>query len=362
MNSTLQTDSTNAFGVPMSLASHIVLPLGLWVVVLLQANITVLWSESRMFRKISSTLKLKSAKRLRQEIVEQIGRPCSNDEIFATLYLNICKGRNRFVKRMFPNVLLFSMWVLDVATLSDAFMVLYTSDAFTAFRLMISVGALSVLGAFRLSIYEGAFLTLGWVAYIFSFSFLSLREKGSTFVIAVNVFRSTLMGVASVFLLAKIAFQGKGEDKHLSSILNSISSGKLSKNRRQSKRLQVMRAWIKRLDSEKNVEEIQTSSFSKYWHPKELCYELIVTVLLLCTNGMSWNLTSHEPLFWLVVVLESSDYLLFVLLFINDSQVEPELFLQLLRISDSGPESCNPSILEDSDSRIMPFENELEVV
>lgn len=326
-------------------------PIYLWVTILLQTRSVMIWSEARILRKLRSKLHCTPAAIVREEVSAELrasGVPVTPENIFGRLYVSMAKGRQSTINRLLPSINVLSLLLLDLLSFSNITTGVWTSDAHLAFRLMLASGSLAVLGARSLSVCEmmGAVLCCGlYVASLVTVGSLnkpvSLREP-------LLIARGVLLGIDLFFLMAAAYHLSTGKDEHISSIARRIDTGNFPDRATdsQSERFKKMLLWVKNVrmkDTVCNIWRYQGSSHGKlphklssrwwYWRPRTFeTFELFLTIFVLSTNGLSFNNVkdSAYPIF---ITLEIAEVVNIFMLLVNDTQVEPQLFLEILDVA-----------------------------
>lgn len=307
-----------------------VVQLMLALIVFIQAKMQVLWSDSRMLRKLRTELRDKGADSIRAQILQTARRPCSPDEIVSKLYMRLSKGRHRRIGRLYSHVYIIFTWIFDVVSfLPSSGVALLTSDAVSAFRLSIAAGSLTVLGARPLTVLEAIILLSALAIYIFSIAFVPSLPDSRGVSLTILVLRSALVlsGVVRAFYLAFRQRQGDGT--HLSDICLAIAKRTYGPLKPQHARMKHMRASLWREGDTRGTHG------GRYWPLQGLWFDVCICALLLISNigTLGDDLRGQLPA---ILITEAADFISILLLFLNDTQVEPTLFTELLKIADGG--------------------------
>lgn len=292
--------------------------------VALQSKVHVLWSESRMLRKL---LKANSS-----NLISDITSIDTNVR-FAQIFDKISKGRHRHVNRIYPHLYVLFTILVDVASYLGNYLslpILQMSDAFNSIRLLIYLGSFTVLGARPLSCPEVLLLTF---IILVQACFIVLGGIGIIQIpnglrVTCTTLRVITLVIITITTVVKIARAHRSADSEISQVVNIILENKGRGEPRQTRRLDFMRQL-----AESDEYESKNRTIMSYWRPD--IYELIdiLSVLLFAfTNGLVWRELSYGAL-PVLVVMESLEVVSSFLFFINQTQVEPTLFIELLRIA-----------------------------
>ena len=128
----------------------------------------------------------------------------------------------------------------------------------------------------------------------------------------------------------------KSRSLHISSIANTIRENDGMLSAQQQKHFDNMRLLLQEDDVRKRQgKPLRGERGGEYWQVTSSrgLIELFVVLTLVVTNGIIWStpLTIEVPQLVAVEVFELFSTILF---FINDHQVEPRLFLELLRLTE----------------------------
>lgn len=318
---------------------------------LLQVRIHMLWSESRVFRKIVRKLKTSGRTQMREDAKKSFrDKECDNDQLLARIYTMNSKGRHLAANRVYSHLLLWTMWTLDIFESTghlDSFAFI-DSDALTVLRLMVAIGALHVIGAIRakrnfilcciLIISVPYALSLVYCQQIDFF--LVAEEDKSISLVLYNILNFARLSVAFLGVILSIYpcvndFLGRGT--HISNISYTIEnkSNLGNENLSQAKRLKEIRKHVEAIrhinPDSKNVLLIADSKFVSY--SLSVYVEIIVTFILLSTNGV---LTADlmQDRFPRLFLVEMVEFFGLSLQFVNDIVVEPTLLATLVDVAD----------------------------
>ena len=291
---------------------------------ILQSKAAMLWSESRILRKIND--------RTHSTLTDGITTTDTNIR-FATIFKNLSKGRHRRFSRMFSHFFLFFGVGLDLMFSLEHFRnvsVIPTSEALTTVRALIYFGSFTVLGVRPLSRLETLGLCLVVLVQASSLSLFGLGKiqipnTGRTVIHVLRVLvLLTFLFIES--MRSWSTFHSTGND--VSQIVNVILKNNLRDGSKQAKRLERMHAIAK---SEENMGNSWNEK--PYTRPKlSQFFEWGSIMLFALMNGPAFGEEDFHTL-PNIVIIESLEIVSNFLLFINDTQVEPELFVRLLRIA-----------------------------
>lgn len=201
------------------------------------------------------------------------------------------------------------------------------SEALTAFRVLIIFGSFTVWGAFPFNTRESIVLLFFSLLYsgsllVFGCGWVEIPNKAQ---LALALVRFVLLGFSFLNLVYEGIRAWRSSDESISSVANillAVSKGgnqKLSDGQR--KRLSEMRS--------------TTGPPGRYWamDKKQLFYALS-TLYFCLTNGMVWGKDTRHNL-PINVIVEPLELISNVLFMVQDTQVEPLLFKELVQANAS---------------------------
>lgn len=315
------------------------------VTVTLQLRHNLIWSDARILRKINYILKSQTsrsiAKQIRDGLDEEIDGPrtsVSSTLIFARLYERLSKGRHRFVGRLFSNLAKLSLWGLQVVeTFEEPYLQMLNSDVLISFYLLLGVGSITVLGAFRPNKVEGILIIcsilLATTVSIVLRATVHDTSPESNYDIAVTAFAylryvCVLLGVlvAAYDLFVSITKR----EAHISNIVSCIlHQDRMTKS--HVERLEAMRAAVESGRSE----YYETKSNWKWRGNRNFKFWFDVVLFLgTSVEGALYSVLLSTELLPAFFALETSSYMFFLLLLINDNYIENELLFKLVKISE----------------------------
>lgn len=298
--------------------------------VALQSKVQILWSESRMLRKlhkINPTF-----------LISNITGVDTNTR-FAQIFEKLAKGRNRRINCIYPHLYVLFTILVDVVFFLDLSLpVLHISEAFNSFRLLIYIGSFTVLGARPLSCPE--LLSLTFIILVQA-SFIVLFGLGIAHIpkgvrVTLDVIRIIDLVVITITSIIKISRAYHSTDDDISQVVNTILKKSVRGDSRQGRRLNFMRQLV---EPDEYEHENRSGKIMSYWRPDTFALIDIASVLLYAfTNGLVVGELAHGaiPVF---VVMESLEVVSSFLFFINETQVEPTLFVKLLGIAKHGDDT-----------------------
>lgn len=326
----------------------------------LQIKSQMLWSESRMLRKVRSYHPQELRNYALPILMSNPQNPHQN-EIFTELYVKLSKGRHRPYGRLYPMCYYYFTYIVDMLGFSSSkFETLATSDSLIAFRLLIYLGSLTVLGAKRLSAKE-TILLISMVTMIAS----SILLSGIGVIIVPESAVSKITAVWWVLFSISIAsdsvyfvFVIKGYSTTISDIAYAIWNEKQKRLKiggladtevssylhpKQKKRLDMM---SNRALESLELQKIEAPKASRSCFPtiammKDFDYWILIRNIILFSGesllgSWLWGRQSSTAL-PAIVFLECLQYVGGFMLFINDTKVEPELFKELMKIAELPP-------------------------
>lgn len=329
------------------------LPSLLALSVLLQMKMDMMWSESRIFRKLVKQIKRKGKKNIRQEVINSFPQSeCHNDESFGRLYTMMSKGRHRTISRVYSYLLLWTFWILDILISFGAVneFAIFDSEALTVLRLMLSMGALQVVGAIRVGrkrilgviiicsipyvlsyfIFQNVIMFAGDYSWVGPFPETIFR--------ICNYIRCAIVVIGFLLSLYPCWKDYLGKDSHVSNLANCIEEGLHESRDRQSqmKRLQFVRKRIQHIYEENPdcTSDLMIAD-SYFIAPSFRAYvDVFVSFTLFLTNAFLLGNLSKGRLSKIVIV-EFFEFIGICLLLVNDTVVEPALLATLIDIADN---------------------------
>lgn len=318
-------------GVPLArtVSSETELQVTAWVTILsvavagaLQVKAPMLWSTSRILRKIQSTS--------RPESLLQAVSATSLQEAFSQLYVSLSKGRHRRFSRIYGQLYFLFIVFIDV---SDTFLnvnVIY-SEALLALRVLIYFGAFAVLGARAFTFVESMViygLALGHAGLLLAFGFgwITIAPRTAWTLNTVRVVCIGGLTVLSVIFELCVALKCSGND--IAQIANAIRTKKIVEGTRQAERFNSLQQMC---ISEPDSTRGKTGGF--YWTLSwSDSIDIVLVLILTATNGPAWG-KYDSGMVPTTVIIESLEFLSNVLFFFNKTQVEPTLFFELMKLS-----------------------------
>lgn len=287
-----------------------------------QVKAPTLWSESRTLRKLQAQSMFKL-----QGMV--VGAENGVDAVFVELYSSLSKGRHRSLGRTFGSFyFLFTavLDMLDIFTSADILM----SEAIMALRGLIYAGSFAVLGARKLTYAEvggvvGLAILYGTYVFLAGFGLLVVpRSVGNVLFIA----RIALVGLWSIGVIFQFVVDLQAKGTNLSQIVSSMREGRLRPGSQQALRYDRM----KQLANTENSAKWGTAEGAYWWPSRKNCLEMCALTLLFSLNGVAFGGVRADHTLALAAI-ESFEIVCTLLLVLNDTQVEPTLFIRLLNIS-----------------------------
>lgn len=304
-------------------------PAVVWVRILLlvfagalQFKAPMLWSESRILRKLEC--------RTPNIILDPI---ISTDlhGAFSEIYISFSKGRHRIFSRVYYD--LYLLFVVSIDALSGLLGVDFsTSEALLALRIMIYFGSFAVLGARALTGLEMLFIT-GLAALnaasILAFGFEWLTISGKVLNI-LNVIRLVTLLIEVIVSFLDITLGLCSADTNIAQVANSIWTGKFSRWSRQQRRVNEMHR-IVQSDSANR----KGTTNGTYWRLGfRNALDLLILFFFTASNGPTWGALYPRDIIPTVVVIETLEFVSNALFLINETQVEPTLFVKILDLAE----------------------------
>lgn len=325
-----------------------------WIVVivillcaLLQLNVRSVWAESRMLRKLRQKLRSDGGR----SFVSAVARP--NDapnDTFARLFEELSQGRHRLSGRLYPNMLPLLIWAIDLVVQWPPYpqfeMEVLSSGALTTFRFLMTTSSLIVLGARAFTIIETfvlIFLLSGYISSIVSVHYY-VRISHAT-ALAFGRLHIAVIGVAILAGVQQLYQAGRGDGCNVSDIAFKITQGTLDENRRQMRHMAAMREQVKMSNLEGEIPRGTTGG--SYWKLDAWSSLTIGISAFIFAENIVYSSVIGSELLPLFAILETCELMALVLFLFNDSQVQPVLFLELLKLAQV---SCTPSCGTDSPS------------
>eukprot|EP00177_Eucheuma_denticulatum_P001743 GFKZ01003132.1.p1 GENE.GFKZ01003132.1~~GFKZ01003132.1.p1 ORF type:complete len:352 (-),score=30.15 GFKZ01003132.1:610-1665(-) len=296
------------------------------VLILTAAGVQVkgpmLWSESRTLRKLQTQSKSKL-----RGILSGVENDV--DGAFVELYSSLSKGRHRSTGRTFRSFYFLFTTALDVvASLSSED--ISTSEAWIALRGVIYSGSFTVLGARKLTFVETggvAGLAILYGSYIFltGTGLLAVSPKVQS---ALSIARLTILGGWTIGVIFQFVIDLRGRGDDLPQIVWSMQKGISQLSSKQALRYERMK---KRVNDKEFA--FRGTVRGSYWKLRKADYlEMVALTLLLSLNGISWGRAPASQVA-AIALIESFEVVSILLLLMNDTQVEPALFMRLLNTS-----------------------------
>lgn len=200
---------------------------------------------------------------------------------------------------------------------------LLSFDVLSAFRITLTLGSFTVLGAFFPTLLESIFLILVLSAYITTmFLVHTYKSYFASFNIAVIytrfVFTCINFMTCFCFLFRFIKYS------HVSEIASSILDKSIHEKAKTKlkKRLEMMKL--------KSLEKQDIDPKRLRW-PIGWKWTNVIFIITMMVDGALWSFFIPDRLFPVYLVTELCDIIFTILLLINDTQVEPTLIIELLR-------------------------------
>ncbi|PXF42914.1 hypothetical protein BWQ96_07361 [Gracilariopsis chorda] len=276
------------------------------------------WAESRMLRKLKSPNRgeVEWIASVKQSMPQQERR--SFEKVFAHSVVSLSKGRHTPYGRLYHTAYRLFMLSIDMVIVVLGVDVL-TSEAVIALRLLIYSGSLSVLGAQRFT--TGTYFWLFWPPALFASLVIAdgfvPKWKPSWSYLVPTVLIAISISVDLLFGARATAFALKQHDVDMFSITNRILNGEnLTKN--QQDHINCILENPKCLKTKNN----------KYWR---FSYETVfgyIMLILVAFSILLYDISpTQRPFFFVIDTFEILADTLFIL---NDAQVAPTLFEELV--------------------------------
>lgn len=320
------------------LSQSIVLSYILLVAAALQIRPGILWSQSRMLRKLRAFQEQKKDIDITRDAFGTHPVPHTIHHIFSRLYISLSKGRHRRLQRVFSFLFYLFLFSIDILDTIPTTQLPYetSSDVIDAFRLTVYWGSTTVLGARPFSFMEAIAAALICILYAISIILFAGRPRvlNGTPRIVVFVIRVTLASFV-VLIDAWDLFQCfRSESNGIASMANAIRKKPHKLNFHQEDRFNQMRnIMYEETRCTTNSSHCREKTLVKYWRVN-LFRDVIVPIMFLATNGLMWGAidTEYVPQ---IVVVETFETFAWIMFVVNESQVEPRLLIELLRVSQS---------------------------
>lgn len=342
------------------------------IVAVMQFKSNLLWSHSRIFRKITKLQELKNASLIRSQIKEEynIGDgEDQNDRIFSCLYISMAKGKNRLSGRVFSTLFVFFYLVLNVLQripfAANEIEFIASSEVYLTLEMSLAVASVTVLGAFRttkcikvLVLLAMALVSYGFAMY-FSFTRTLVRYNYTTESIynttSTVFFGYDVVGVILGFVLSKFYL-----DTDVSSLAQAINKKYMTVNPLLSRRLEEMKR-IAALSptsntglssSSTNVTATNPSPTSSHWTPEKVnrfvrfenfylyyfrCFDFANVIFIIGINLTYASWIQSQALLPSFIAVEVAAFFTLTMLFIDEYIVEPRVLIELLKIAHSSP-------------------------
>lgn len=276
----------------------------------LLTKVNMIWAESRMLRKLDNPT--------RQTVSEDLKEKCNDERRFAELVLRMCKGRNHWYNRMMQGF--FESFIIFSSFWGSLLGNIYSSDAYLSLVLPVLAGSLGVI--------VSGVLKWWWIASIFFVSFL---YGTLLYVSIIGVFTvpSSLCGVSviietAVSIISLFYFffvmieQYKGQSSDIFSTADKIMKNE-TLNYRQAERFRKMKHELPK---------------SRAW---KIRYSLLFMDILFMVQSCAVIISSNEGSEFFdvpkLIGLEVFQMISMLLMFLNETAVEPSLYLRVLSLS-----------------------------
>lgn len=304
----------------------------------MQLNAHVVWSESRMLRKLRFLKRLKGATLLRASASEgTMGEPRENDEVFALLYAQLSKGQHRLSGRLYQEALPLLFGLIDLLlssgnNLTDQIM---RSDALVALRLLVCAGSVVVLGARPLSILESLLLFVCFSVYLAAMACISGRHEDSLFMNAGGLARLALLAAFAPFTVLNVWQAARSTQRKLSNVANRILDGTLSDSPALLAYFNDMKQVAKRHRATDDSTKMRGMSGAGYWSLGWRASVRGVFSFAISISSVFLSSSIDKPILPVFVLLEAFELFSLFLFILNETQVEPVLLIELLNISEA---------------------------
>lgn len=301
---------------------------GDWVRVLLlvtaaalQFKAPMLWSESRILRKLRS--------RTSSDIVDSI-KSRDLQSAFAEIYIQFSKGRHRKFSRFYYD--LYFIFVLATDVVSWTFEADYSiSDAILALRFMIYFGAFTVLGA----------RSLGFLEWLTILCFVSVKIGLTVATVygqirLTRVARPVLQSVVVSFLLMEFVLSllqfvaGASNFRvEIADIAASIREAKFGTRKSQQQRFEKIQGFT-------NCENFDKKGTKEgaYWRLEWLDVgDLGAFLFSSMVVGLLYTSEYPRKSIPTMIAIETLEFVSTVLYFVNRTQVEPTLFVKIMSLA-----------------------------
>lgn len=282
----------------------------------------VLWSESRMLRK------------LRARSAEQVAVITSaSDEMqnFSQIYAHFAKGRHRRISRVYQSLFYLFLFSFDTLVQQDQ---LDPSDGgIMALRSVLYSGLFSVWGARPFSLRESLLLVSCVIFHLCVTSVFLAGVVGDGIAVARFAYTVRVLRLAVFLLFAgvdlfKLCVSFRGDGTHVSEISYAIQKARLRSESRQDCRLRWMVSMCENAENSR-----RGTKAGPYWGLNaSSILQICALSFEFLTNGIAWGpspVSAIPP----VLLLEAFELVATVLILVNDTQVEPTLFAHMLKIA-----------------------------
>lgn len=252
---------------------------------------------------------------------------------FASIYIMFAKGRHRLSSRIYGPCFFVFVLSLDLLGIGDGVKMI-GSDALLALRVLLYFGLFSVWGARPFSTMECILFALlllvhGVIITIFSIGIFPNDGGWLGVLRVVEYIRRGIIITAMLLIFYTFVLNYRGRGTHISDIASAILKGRLRAGSRQYRRYIMMRE----LSKSQDIAHRGTVK-GAYWKLSRWDrLEMSVVLFFFITNGMVWGKVDGGYVPALIIV-ETLELVSMVLFYVNKTQVEPMLFIQLLRISE----------------------------
>lgn len=287
----------------------------------LQVKAPMLWSEARILRMVQS--------RSRPDSLLQSVSATSLQDVFSELYVSLSKGRHRRISRIYGGLYVLFIVFLDVSDFGLGIDLLY-SEALLALRVVIYFGSFTVLGARAFTFLENVVvcgLAVGNAGLLLAFGFGWISISTRT-VLILNIVRMVYSGITILSVGFEICVALKCSGNDIAQIANVIRTKRFIEGTTQADRFNSMEQMC---TSEPGSTRGKTGGL--YWTPSwHQAINIVMLFIISVTNGPTWGGVGFDRV-PTIVVIESLEFLSSVLFFVNETQVEPTLFFELMKLS-----------------------------
>ena len=323
----------------------------------LQSKSGILWSESRILRKVHARFPFK----LRNSVTpDMLSNPEDPDpyEVFFHLYLQLSKGRHRTYSRAYSALFYGFLYITAIVefvyfTYGGEAIRISTSEAFIALKLPVLVNSLTVLGATNLTLFERLLLlsvltAYGTIVMVIGLGHVQISQKAASILRIVFITGS----VSVVFIeFCYYVYAYLGFSSSISDIVARMFSVQKERWIKDTKSYQERIIEKLRPKQNKRLKKLSKEAQRKAGKLKESVFSRIkrtwvekdFDTFIAFFNFLAWNgLSLVDAFTWgqqeskylsILVVIGMLDILATFMLFVNDSRVEEDLFKELLKIA-----------------------------